>query len=126
MSRDETVWNDPEAFRPERFLEMDSLDAKAKDPLNMVFGYGRRSVVLRPTTSMISYAHAYVGFARDACSPIQHYSSSLRIWQQLLTLERLSILRERKSLPRHPSIIHLSGWSGLLYADCSGYLTKHA
>ncbi|EPT00020.1 hypothetical protein FOMPIDRAFT_91063 [Fomitopsis schrenkii] len=42
MSRDETIWDNPSVFRPERFLEMGVADAKAKDPFNVVFGYGRR------------------------------------------------------------------------------------
>ncbi|TFY68455.1 hypothetical protein EVJ58_g999 [Rhodofomes roseus] len=42
ICRDERVWNDPTAFRPERFLELDPSEAEALDPRHVVFGYGRR------------------------------------------------------------------------------------
>ncbi|KZT67723.1 cytochrome P450 [Daedalea quercina L-15889] len=42
MTRNATVYPDPEKFRPERFLEMDATTAAAADPYNMVFGFGRR------------------------------------------------------------------------------------
>ena len=45
MSRDEDLWSNPEAFYPERFLEMDAVDTKSKNPFDMVFGYGRRPVL---------------------------------------------------------------------------------
>ena len=42
MCRDERIWEDPAAFRPERFLQMSDSEAEALDPRNVVFGYGRR------------------------------------------------------------------------------------
>ncbi|KAH9929336.1 cytochrome P450 [Fomitopsis serialis] len=39
ICRDERIWGDPAAFRPERFLEPKS---EVLDPFNVVFGYGRR------------------------------------------------------------------------------------
>ena len=42
MTRDASMYPDPEAFRPERFLEMDASTAAKADPRNMVFGFGRR------------------------------------------------------------------------------------
>jgi Cytochrome P450 len=38
--RDPGVWEDPDTFRPERFLDKERLPF---DPLSVVFGFGRRS-----------------------------------------------------------------------------------
>lgn len=47
MCNDERVWEEPASFNPERFLkpECPQLDSDL-DPRNIVFGFGRRSVVL--------------------------------------------------------------------------------
>jgi len=37
MTRDETIYANPEVFRPERFLDKD-----CTDPRGIVFGFGRR------------------------------------------------------------------------------------
>ena len=37
MSRDPEIYEDPESFRPERFI-----DGKPLDPRQFVFGFGRR------------------------------------------------------------------------------------
>jgi len=43
ISRDETVYPDPNSFKPERFLEpVDAETKKRLDPRNYVFGAGRR------------------------------------------------------------------------------------
>lgn len=44
MTRDEAVFPNPEEFNPERYLEedLDEVTAKARDPRNYVFGFGRR------------------------------------------------------------------------------------
>ncbi|KAH9888994.1 cytochrome P450 [Cubamyces lactineus] len=42
MSRDESVYSDPECFRPERFLKDGNIDPNVRDPANFVFGFGRR------------------------------------------------------------------------------------
>jgi len=42
MSRDERVYPDAEAFRPERFQNLDRETAEYMDPRNYVFGFGRR------------------------------------------------------------------------------------
>ena len=36
--RDESIYPDPDVFRPERFLD----EAPQPDPHNLTFGYGRR------------------------------------------------------------------------------------
>ncbi|TBU42981.1 cytochrome P450 [Dichomitus squalens] len=40
--RDPNLYEDPEAFRPERFLKDGKLDHNVQDPAAIVFGYGRR------------------------------------------------------------------------------------
>ncbi|KZT03201.1 cytochrome P450 monooxygenase [Laetiporus sulphureus 93-53] len=42
MTRDPNMYFEPDAFRPERFLEMSPADAATRDPYNIVFGFGRR------------------------------------------------------------------------------------
>jgi len=42
LSRDERVYPDAEAFRPERFHNLDRATAEYMDPRNYVFGFGRR------------------------------------------------------------------------------------
>jgi cytochrome P450 len=42
---DPDLYSEPFAFNPERFLSQDgSLDPNVKDPRDIVFGFGRRSV----------------------------------------------------------------------------------
>lgn len=35
-------WEDPESFRPERFLKPEQLPSEIADPKNFIFGHGRR------------------------------------------------------------------------------------
>lgn len=42
ISRDPSIYPDPDAFRPERFEEMDAEKVKASHPKTYVFGFGRR------------------------------------------------------------------------------------
>ena len=44
MTRDTDIFPDPEVFSPERFVKMDPSVAKLHDPMNLVFGFGRRYV----------------------------------------------------------------------------------
>lgn len=44
MLHDPEVFEDPEEFRPERFLRDGELDDTARDPYAFAFGYGRRQV----------------------------------------------------------------------------------
>ncbi|KAH9929087.1 cytochrome P450 [Epithele typhae] len=43
MSLDSSVYADPSSFRPERFITDGHIDKSVLDPLNFVFGFGRRS-----------------------------------------------------------------------------------
>ncbi|GBE87235.1 Multifunctional cytochrome P450 monooxygenase af510 [Sparassis crispa] len=42
MTKDKENYPDPDAFRPERFEEMDGQTAEQRDPRKFVFGFGRR------------------------------------------------------------------------------------
>ncbi|TFK92459.1 cytochrome P450 [Polyporus arcularius HHB13444] len=42
LSRDETMYADPEAFEPARFLRDGELDPDVMDPATYIFGFGRR------------------------------------------------------------------------------------
>ena len=44
MSRDENMYEDPEEFRPERFLDLEPVVLERIDPRKYVFGHGRRFV----------------------------------------------------------------------------------
>ena len=41
---DPSVYEDPETFRPERFIRDGKLDPTVRDPYAYTFGYGRRCV----------------------------------------------------------------------------------
>jgi hypothetical protein len=45
MTRDEKVYPDAESFKPERFIKDGTLDKEARDPRDIVFGFGRRCVL---------------------------------------------------------------------------------
>lgn len=52
MSRDASVYEDPDDFKPERFLGLSPEALEQTDPSNYVFGHGRRCALFK--TSVIS------------------------------------------------------------------------
>lgn len=44
MTRDETTYNSPEEFHPERFQDLHNSVTEVIDPRRIVFGFGRRCV----------------------------------------------------------------------------------
>lgn len=47
MTRDPTLFPNPEAFIPERYLEdVDEATARLRDPRNYIFGFGRRCAII--------------------------------------------------------------------------------
>jgi cytochrome P450 len=42
MTRDEQMYPEPELFNPERFMNEDGTEADPADPMDLVFGFGRR------------------------------------------------------------------------------------
>jgi hypothetical protein len=42
MTRDEEIYPDAEAFKPERFIKNGALNKEIRDPREFVFGFGRR------------------------------------------------------------------------------------
>lgn len=44
MSRDERMYDDPNEFKPERFLDLKPEVMERLDPRKYVFGHGRRCV----------------------------------------------------------------------------------
>lgn len=44
MAHDEDIYDEPEKFRPERFLQANAGGKPVDDPRNIVFGFGRRCV----------------------------------------------------------------------------------
>jgi cytochrome P450 len=51
MLNDPNVWEDPDVFKPERFLEAGACDLP--NPMTLIFGYGMRHVlyILNPILS---------------------------------------------------------------------------
>jgi hypothetical protein len=47
MTRDEKVYPDAGTFKPERFIKNGALNTEIRDPRNIVFGFGRQSVLFR-------------------------------------------------------------------------------
>jgi cytochrome P450 len=50
MTRDEEMYPDAEAFKPERFIKNGALNKEIRDPREFVFGFGRRYVGLNLST----------------------------------------------------------------------------
>ena len=46
ICRDERTWNDPGQFLPERFLAKGGANTEVLDPRDIIFGHGRRWVVV--------------------------------------------------------------------------------
>ena len=44
---DPKVYHEPDRFLPDRFMRDGKLDPSVRDPRDFVFGFGRRSVVMR-------------------------------------------------------------------------------
>jgi cytochrome P450 len=42
MLRDETLYSDPHAFKPERFIKDGEIDPNVLDPHDVIFGFGKR------------------------------------------------------------------------------------
>jgi hypothetical protein len=47
MTRNEEIYPDAEAFKPERFIKNGALSKEVRDPREFVFGFGRRCVFFR-------------------------------------------------------------------------------
>ena len=45
MARDESIYEDPDEFKPERFLNLDPIASERLDPRKYIFGHGRRCVL---------------------------------------------------------------------------------
>jgi hypothetical protein len=58
MTRDEEVYPDPESFKPERFIKSGTLNKDIRDPRDIVFGFGRRCVLIRSIASSFK-THSY-------------------------------------------------------------------
>ena len=88
MSRDSSLYPEPNAFKPDRFLNLDPDTRAAMDPRNYVFGFGRRicpgmhlveAAVWLLIANMI--ATLEIGKARDAAGkevqPIVEYHNAV-------------------------------------------------
>ena len=54
---DPEVYEDPDDFKPERFIRDGKLDTSVRDPAAFVFGYGRRHVTSETPPSRVNQAH---------------------------------------------------------------------
>ena len=65
MSRDESIYPDPEAFSPERFIKDGGINSEVQDPERFMSGHGRRYVwsALSPIVTALSSPVA----ATDTC-----------------------------------------------------------
>jgi cytochrome P450 len=49
MTRNEEMYPDAEAFKPERFIKNGALNKEIRDPRDIIFGFGRRCFCFRPS-----------------------------------------------------------------------------
>lgn len=71
MFRDPDVYPEPDAFIPERFLELhEAPDRELRDPKKIVFGFGRRCVFCYRSVFTFSHTVVAIESARDDTSPM--------------------------------------------------------
>ena len=101
---DRGVYENPDVFRPERFIQDGKLNLGAQDPTSFVFGYGRRHVALMAGSSFLALGYSLLlhpGSVLDvisrktpylSTSPACYMSSTSRLLSEKTdTLSRLSM-----------------------------------
>lgn len=63
MSRDESIYPDPEIFNPERFIKDGGINSEVQDPEKFMSGHGRRCV------GMLCRRSSPPATVADACAP---------------------------------------------------------
>lgn len=100
---DPAVFEDPDVFRPERFIRDGKLDASARDPAAFGFGFGRRYVPVVDAARSSRLLRHFAGYALAGISLKPDYSSSSRPCCTSSTLPLRStrgVIRSRSSQRR--------------------------
>ena len=61
---DSETYEDPDVFRPERFMRDGKLDPNTRDPVPFVFGFGRRHVATRTAVPCTRSSHNILNLPR--------------------------------------------------------------
>ena len=85
MLNDERDYPEPLEFKPERFLKNGKLDSSVRDPMDIIFGFGRRWALLFLSISPFLIITVMVGFAPENISLIQRLHSLLHLFCRHLT-----------------------------------------
>ena len=94
MLNNEQDYPEPHEFRPERYLKNGKLDSSVRDPMDIVFGFGRRCVLfILSTTPYLSARRCRVHDPCRVCAG-KHLAHSTLMLAAASVLSTFNLLRK--------------------------------